>query len=163
MEMPPHQPPSYRRRQLRPPCPPRARASPPSPLLASKPWLCGVAARDLASVKKKQTQIIQPANRRFRGVIAFCPPSLRPTRTVVRGHIEDALERRMMPRMQRMGVVGAKKCRLRIFWAWWQRRAALDRHTPLRGHGKSKKRIKQQSTNRWRRVEAPKACLGPWK
>ena len=26
------------------------------------------------------------------------------------------------------------------FWAWWQRRAALDRHTPLRGHGKDQKK-----------------------
>ena len=53
MAKPPDQPPSYRCRRLRPPCPSRARASPPSPLLASKPWLCGVAARDLASVNKK--------------------------------------------------------------------------------------------------------------
>ena len=84
----------------------------------------------------------------------FCPPSLRPTRTVVRGHIDDALERRTMPRMQRMGVVGAKKCRLRIFWAWRQRRAALDRHLPLRGHGNTQKNSKQQSTCGWRRVRA---------
>ena len=90
----------------------------------------------------------------IRGVNAFCPPSLHPTRTVVRVRIEDVLERRTMPRMQRMGVVGTKKCRLRIFWAWRQRWAALDRHTPLRGHGNTQKNSKQQSTCGWQRARA---------
>jgi len=69
----------------------------------------------------------------------------------------------MMPRVQRVGVVEDKKWGLRIFWAWRQRRAALDRHTPLRGHGKDQKNSKQQSISGTQRVEATEACGGAWK
>ena len=34
------------------------------------------------------------------------------------------------------------------------RRAALDRHNPLRGHGKDQKNSKQQSTSGWQRARA---------
>ena len=40
------------------------------------------------------------------------------------------------------------------FLAWRWRRAALDRRTPLRGHGRPKKNSKQQSTCGRRRVRA---------
>ena len=47
-----------------------------------------------------------------------------------------------------------QKWGLRIFWAWRQRRAALDRHLPLRGHGNTQKNSKQQSTCGWRCARA---------
>ena len=56
--------------------------------------------------------------------------------------------------MQRMGVVGAKKMPSKDFLGVRQRRAALDRHTPLRGHGKDQKNSKQQSTSGRRRARA---------
>ena len=54
----------------------------------------------------------------------------RPAQTTPTSRIEDALERRKMPRVQRVGVVGDKKWGLRIFWAWRQRRASLDLRPP---------------------------------
>ena len=103
--------------------------------------------------QKKRPRTIEPANRRFCGVITFWPPSLRPTRPTVRVRVGDALLRRMMPRMRR-SEGGGKKRASQIFLLGRRRQAALDRRTPLQGHGRPKKNSKQQSTCGRRRVRA---------
>ena len=47
-----------------------------------------------------------------------------------------------------------------IFLAWPRRRAALDRRTPLWGHGKQKKDSKQQSTSGRKHVRAARGLPG---
>ena len=92
-------------------------------------------------------------HQQFRSFIPFWPPSFGPTQTVVRVRVEDALGRRIISQMRQSEGSGRKKPS-QIFLVQRRGRAALDRRTPLRRHGRPKKNSKQQSTCGRRRVRA---------